>query len=82
MAWAILTGGAGIDFKTFTGPFIVAWGIGQYLFPLLMLELYFHAKDRGGAGRQALLASVLVALTIAMALGIFGATTRMWLPRL
>lgn len=82
MAWAILTGGVGMDFKTFTGPFIVAWQFGQYAFPLLMLELYFRAKDRGGPGHQALLAGVLVALTTVMAVGIFGATTRMWLPKL
>ena len=82
MGWVLMTGGAGIDWETFSGPFITFWGFGQYLLPLAVLELYFRA-ERSPDGRLKLLASiVLFACTIVMGIGIFAATTGLWLPRI
>ena len=73
---------AGIDFETFTGPFLYALGFAQYLLPLAMLEWYFRIQRGVGSGEQALFAGTLGALTLYMAVGIFAATTGMWLPRI
>ena len=83
MGWAMLTGGWGIDWQSFTGPFLYALGFGQYLVPLAMLQWYFHCQKRE-AGQRAQLAfvSTLIPLTVFMAIGIFAATMGMWLPRM
>lgn len=54
----------------------------QYLVPLAILELYFIAQTRGGVGGRFAMAGGLVAVTMVMAVGIYSATTGMWLPRL
>lgn len=83
MGWATLTGGWGIDWETFTGPFVYALGVGQYLLPLAMLQWYFHCQRReAGQGTQLAFVSTLVPLTLFMAIGIFAATMGMWLPRM
>ena len=82
MGWVVVTGGAGIDFETFTGPFISFWGFAQYLLPLAVLELYFRAQDSTAASGRIAMAASLVVLTVAMGVGIFAATAGMWLPRL
>jgi hypothetical protein len=82
MAWVMLTGGVGIDFDTFTGPFLYVLGFAQYLLPLAMLEWYFHCQR--GASERVKLAFVLTLalLTVYMVIGIFAATFGMWLPRM
>ncbi|WP_444933018.1 DUF2306 domain-containing protein [Microbulbifer sp. JTAC008] len=83
MGWAMLTGGWGVDWESFTGPFLYALGFGQYLLPLAMLEWYFHCQKRGTAqGTQIAFVSALIPLTVFMAIGIFAATMGMWLPRI
>ncbi len=83
MGWAMLTGGWGVDWDSFTGPFLYALGFGQYLLPLAMLEWYFHCQKREtGQGTQLAFVSTLVPLTAFMAIGIFAATMGMWLPRM
>lgn len=83
MGWATLTGGWGIDWETFTGPFVYALGVGQYLLPLAMLQWYFHCQEReAGHGMQLAFVATLVPLTLFMAIGIFAATMGMWLPRM
>ena len=77
-----VTGGIGIDWETFTGPFIYFLGFGQYLVPLIVLELYFRAQDRKEPTSQISVAITIVALTAFMGSGIFAATKGMWLPRL
>lgn len=83
MGWAMLTGGWGVDWESFTGPFLYALGFGQYLLPLVMLEWYFVCQRRE-VGHRTRLAFVytLVPLTVFMATGIFAATMGMWLPRM
>ncbi|WP_282162807.1 DUF2306 domain-containing protein [Ulvibacterium marinum] len=79
----LLNGGPfGFDPETFRGPFITFLGIGQYMIPLLILELYFFTKDRTGNFGKLAMATTLFVMTIFMGLGVFAATTGMWLPRL
>lgn len=82
MGWVVMTGGIGIDWETFSGPFITFWGFGQYLLPLVVLELYFRA-ERSTDGRLKLATSVVLFLcTVVTSIGIFAATTGLWLPRI
>lgn len=82
MAWAMTTGGIGIDWETFTGPFLYVLGFADYLLPLAMLEWYFYCQRQASPGVRVAFAGTLFALTIVMTLGIFAATTGMWLPRM
>lgn len=80
--WDLLTGGAGINEETFTGPFVYAWHFGQYLLPLAVLELYFRARDSANPRHRSAMATGLFALTILMSIGIVQAAKNSWLPRL
>jgi uncharacterized membrane protein len=80
--WLFLTGGAGIDFETFTGPFLDVWGFGQYLLPLAVLELYLRVRDGANAHGRLAMAIGLFGLTILMGIGIYAAAINMWLPKL
>ena len=78
----MLTGGIGIDWETFTGPFLYVLGFAQYLLPLAMLEWYFYCQRKASPGVRVAYASTLFVLTLVMTLGIFTATMGMWLPRM
>ncbi|MCH8861246.1 MAG: DUF2306 domain-containing protein [Proteobacteria bacterium] len=80
--WVFLTGGIGVDFKTFTGPFLTFLFFAQYLLPLAVLELYIRTQDRAGAFGKFAMAAGLFVLTAFMGVGIFAAATMSWLPRL
>ena len=81
MFWMILNGSpGGFDPVTFQGPFLNFLSFAQYLVPLAVLEMYLRTKDRAGAPGKFAMAAGLALLTIAMGVGIFGATTRLWLP--
>lgn len=82
MLWMLLTGGIGIDMKSFTGPFLTFIAFADYLLPLAILEIYLRTKDRAGAQGRLAMAAGLVVLTGFMGIGIFAAATGMWLPRL
>ncbi|MEN1727379.1 MAG: DUF2306 domain-containing protein [Pseudomonadota bacterium] len=82
MGWATLTGGIGIDWDTFTGPFLYVLGFAQYLVPLAMLEWYFHVQRSQRAAMQVAFTLTLLLLTVYMSVGIFAATMGMWLPRM
>lgn len=82
MGWTMLTGGIGIDWETFTGPFLTFIGFAQYLLPLAMLEWYFRCQDRPSALGQVVFSGMLAGLTVFMAVGIYAATMNMWLPRM
>lgn len=81
MSWVMLTGGVGIDFETFTGPAVIIIYFAQYLLPLAMLEWYFRIQGKVSANEQWLFSVVVIGLTTFMAIGIYSATTNMWLPR-
>jgi len=82
MAWIVLTGGIGIDFETFSGPFLRFWFFGQMLIPLALLELYIRARDSKSAILKYSATAVVGIATLAMMFGIGAATVGMWLPRL
>lgn len=71
--------GVGDDFD---GPFVRFWAYGCYLLPVAVLALYLRAQDRPSPVGKSVMAGALVLLTLAMGLGIVGATMGMWLPQL
>jgi hypothetical protein len=76
--WLIINGGpVGFDPHTFTGPALTVLSFAQYLLPLAVLELHLRTRDRAGAIRKFTVAGVLVALTVAMGIGVFGYTLHM-----
>ena len=83
MFWIVVNRGpVGFDPKTFEGPFLTFLAFAQYLLPLSMLQLYFHARDRGEPVRRVVVAAGLFALTLVTAAGVVAATMLLWLPRL
>ena len=82
MAWTMLTGGIGIEWESFTGPFLYVLGFAQYTLPLAMLQWYFVCQRRATPGLRYGFAGTLFALTVFMGIGIFAATMGMWLPRM
>jgi hypothetical protein len=83
MLWLVIhQAPVGFDPTTFTGPFVTFIAFAQYLIPLLVLECYFRAQDSASVRIKIAMASLLVALTLTMALGIFGAWMGLWLPNL
>ena len=81
MAWLIVNHGpVGFDMKTFQGPFLTFLAFAQTLLPLAVLELYLRTRDGAGVSGHFAMATGLVVLTFATALGIFGATMGIFLP--
>ncbi|MEX0315862.1 MAG: DUF2306 domain-containing protein [Allomuricauda sp.] len=83
MFWLFINGGpVGFDPETFRGPFLVFLGFGQYIIPLLILELYFIAQRKKQMAPKLLTSITLLVFTVITALGTFAATMGMWLPRI
>ena len=83
MFWIVANHGpVGFDPKTFTGPFLTFLSFAQYLVPLGVLQLYFHAQERRDPRGQLAMAGGLLLLTLAMMGGIAAAAAIMWLPHL
>ncbi|TQV84338.1 DUF2306 domain-containing protein [Aliikangiella coralliicola] len=83
MLWLLIHGEpVGFDPKTFEGPFLDFLSYAQYILPLIMLELYFYAKERAGNLGQLTVALSLFIVTIATGAGVFAATMGLWLPRI
>lgn len=83
MFWLFINGGpVGFDPETFRGPFLVFLGFGQYLIPLLVLELYFLAQEKQKPLGKIFMSFGLIMLTVFTAIGTFAATMGMWLPRI
>ncbi|TVR16382.1 MAG: DUF2306 domain-containing protein [Balneolaceae bacterium] len=72
----------GFDPATFQGPFLTFLNFAQYLLPLLVLEIYFWANERARKTGKITTAAIITILTIAMGVGIFGATVGMWFPNI
>jgi hypothetical protein len=64
---------------TFQGPFLNFLSFAQDFLPLAVLELYLRTQDRAGALGKFAMAAALLVLTIAMGVGVIGATLRLWL---
>jgi hypothetical protein len=89
---------AGFNAATLQGPFHNFLSFAQYLAgaptvtaaanvaagvpPLAVLEIYLRTENQTGAPGKFAMAAGLLVLTIAMGIGIFGATKGMWLPRI
>lgn len=71
----------GFDPATFTGPFPTIMSFATYLFPLAVLELYFHAQDGLSTLKRLATASLLVVLTLVMVTGLFAVTMVKWMPQ-
>lgn len=83
MFWLGIMGGpVGIDFETFTGPFLSFLAFAQYMLPLAILELYFWAESKQQPAIKVGTGVVLLAAAGATAMGIFIATMGMWLPHM
>jgi len=83
MFWLTVNQGpVGIDFETFTGPFLYFLAFANYLLPLAVLELYLYAQ-RSSANIICWAASaVLFIAALAMLVGIIAATVGMWMPHM
>jgi uncharacterized membrane protein len=83
MFWLVVNRGpVGFDPQTFQGPFLDGLSFAESLLPLTVFELYWRARDHGGAAARATVAAVVVGLTAAMGTGIFAVFTEMWLPNM
>lgn len=83
MFWLLINGGpVGFNPDTFEGPFLSILNISQYTVPLIILELYLHSKNSQSKSISLVTTAILFIFTAIMAIGIFGATMGMWLPRL
>ncbi len=80
--WIFATGGIGIDFKTFSGPFLYFTSYGQWLLPLLLLEAYFWAQERAQETGKFVVSGTLFLATSAMAFGVFAVTAANWIPKI
>jgi hypothetical protein len=76
--WRTIANGIGVG--PVDGLFTVI-SFGQFVLPLLVLELYFRARERGGPRSRIAMAATLGGLTLATAVGIVAATLAR-LPRL
>ncbi len=56
---------------SFGDPFFKFWTWGCYLVPLAVLQLYYLARDRGGALSRCVVAAGLIVMTLLMGVGIF-----------
>lgn len=82
MGWVLANQGpAGLGDRL-EGPAGIVLNFAAWAMPLAVLELYFLARDRGGAGAKLLMAAGLVLLTFLMGAGIVMAALFMWLPRM
>jgi hypothetical protein len=79
MAWAIATGGLGMN-ETLSGPADVVLQFGAYLIPLAMLETYVRAGRSSEPVAKRLAAAGMILAAAVTALGVFGAIAFMWGP--
>jgi len=82
MAWTILVPNRIGSTPALDGPFDIFISFGSYLVPLFFLELYFRTQDRAGPRGKTAMAVLLLGLTAFMVVGIYGAYTFMWAPRI
>jgi Predicted membrane protein (DUF2306) len=81
MFWIVANGGpVGFDPQTFRGPTLSVLAFAQYALPLLVLELYLFAQQRGPRVKLAMVAGLIVA-TLVTAAGSAAATMMLWAPR-
>ena len=72
----------GFDPDTFTGPALTVIAFAQYLLPLAVLQLYFHAQERAGSLGRIAMTGGLFSVTLLTAVGIVAASMMLWLSHL
>jgi len=84
MAWmALHRRPLGFDPATFQGPFLTVLALSVYIvLPLLLLQLYLFAKDRGGIALQLSATLAIGVVTLTTTAGTLAAVAGMWLPRM
>ena len=83
MLWLMVHGKpVGFDPGTFSGPFLTFLNFACYMLPLLVLELYFWAKQRGSVQAKWLMIFIVIVCSVLLAAGIFAVVMGMWLPRI
>lgn len=75
--WFAATGGLGIDMTTGEGAFLDFMALGQFL-PLLVLEIYFAVRDRGGPLATLALSGALAVSALATAMGVAMLSLGLW----
>jgi len=80
--WLLMNHGriVGFNAETFQGPTLTFLSFANSVIPLTVLEIYLYVQNRAAAPGRLAMAAVLFTLTVAMGIGIAGATTHMWLP--
>ncbi len=82
MGWIFINQGpVGIGEK-FDGPFIIFWSFGDFILPLIFLEIYLHIEDSGTARGKTMIALSLILVTCLIAFGSVAAFISMWWPYL
>jgi hypothetical protein len=71
-AWIIVNQRPAGMTQAMNGPFDRLWAVGCFLLPLVLLEFYFRAKERGTAYAQFAMAGAVLAMTSLMGVGIVG----------
>lgn len=82
MAWVLINQGPRGMNDTLSGPADIALQFSSYLVPLLVLELYQAAKRSSSSAAKTLASGLMVVATLVTAIGVFGAVSFMWWPRL
>lgn len=85
MAWLVVNQApVGFNPETFTGPFLWVLSTFAYAVPIsiILLEMYFYAQKKQNQAFSNATSLTIFLFTIIMAIGIFGATMGMWLPRI
>ncbi len=85
MAWLVINQApVGFNPDTFTGPFLWVLSTFAYAVPIsiILLEMYFYAQKKQNQAFSTATSVIIFLFTIIMAIGIFGATMGMWLPRI
>lgn len=79
MAWALATGGLGMN-DTLSGPADIVLQFGAYLIPLVVLELFFLGQDSPRASTRCVVGGLVLLMTVVTLLGVGGAIAVMWAP--
>jgi predicted membrane protein DUF2306 len=83
MLWLTINAGpVGFDPETFTGPFLTLLGLMVYIFPQVLVWGYFQSRGSRTTAVKLRFSLLLLLITVGMAIGVFAAVTRMWLPRI
>ncbi len=64
------------------GPTDLALAYTSFFLPLIVLQLYFWAKDSKGVGPKWAMSSVLVVVSLVTAVGVLGNTFGSWIPKI